>query len=178
MKMPSTPVLFGIGAAVVVVLVVISKLHSSAPTAATTAATPTGSATGVDVGQLSSFESSLTSQLDAWEAQQAAGSSSTATTTPTTTTTSPAPSSPIPSSGTTPASNPAPVVASAKSSINLRTLGTLESEAELAGLSGSLQANDLNPAYIVASERQAAKQGISLAQAYNEEVTNTVPGYA
>lgn len=177
MKMPSTPVLFGIGAAVVVVLVVISKLRSSGSSAAaTTTATPTGSATGVDVGQLSSFESSLTSELDAWEAQQAAGSGS--QTTPGSTTTSTSSPPPLPSSGATRASNPAPVVTSAKSSINLRTLGTLETEAQLAGLPGSLQANDLNPAYIVASERQAAKQGISLAQAYKEEVTNTVPGYA
>ena len=174
MKMPSMPVLLGIGAAVVVALVVTSKLHSSAPSTATTA--PASSATGIDAGQLASFETSVTSQLDAWEAQQA-GSGSTATTTPTTTTTSSAPSSPLPSSGTTTAANPAPVVTSAGSSINLRTLGQLESEAQDAGLSGSLQANDLNPAYIVASERQAAKQGISLAQAYNEEVTNTVPGY-
>lgn len=161
MKMPSTPVLFGIGAAVVVVLVVISKLRSSGSSAAaTTNATPTGSATGVDVGQLSSFESSLTSELDAWEAQQAAGSSSQTSTSSTTTSTSSPP--PLPSSGTTTASNPAPVVAST---------GKQLTATQIAAFAASSITSD-----ITAIEHSHAVTGIPLSKLAQEEVAASLSG--
>lgn len=170
MKMPSTPVLFGIGAAVVVVLVVISKLHSSAPTAAATTATPTASATGVDVGQLSSFESSLTSELGAWEAQQAAGSgsssssktsSSSTTTTPTTATSTSSPS-PLPSSGQTTASNPAPVVSST---------GKQLTAAQMEAFAASSIMSD-----VTAIEHSHAVTGIPLSKLAQEEVAASLSG--
>lgn len=116
MKMPSMKTLAIGGAGIVVAIVVFSKLHASSSTSTTTAsgATSSGStpanSTGVDTGQLGSFETSLTSELDAWEAQQTAGGGSTSTSTGSSTPT--ATSSPIPSSGSVPQSNPAPVVTS------------------------------------------------------------------
>lgn len=99
MTLPPTKTLLIGGAAVVVALVVISKLRSSgsAPAAATTTSPSAGAgaATGVGAGQLASWESSLTSQLDAWEAQQTAAAATT---------------SANPPAGTTTASNPPPTV--------------------------------------------------------------------
>lgn len=114
MKMPSTKTLAIIGAVVVVAIVVIGKLRSSSSSTTSAQTTTSDASTGVSTGQLSSFESEITSALDSWEQSQGSSTSTSTSSSGSSpsSTSSGSSTSPLPATGTVGASNPAPVVAS------------------------------------------------------------------